>query len=441
MTSPKTDDWLSLAAERFGTPAYVYFADRIDERIAHLKQSFGDRFALSFAVKSNPNPALLKWLASRIEHLDVSSIGELRLALQAGWDPARISFTGPGKRDRELREAIAENVGLLVIESLREALAIDVIARRAGRVQPVLVRIAPDTMPKGFGDQLAGRPTAFGIDLEEADDALRQILALPGLKLEGLHIYSGTQCLKAEAVAENYRLFMTVFTRLCATHGISPATLVFGAGLGVAYHDQDTPLDLAAVAAIAVPELDAFRAQPGFGSAQLVLELGRYLVAEAGFFLTRVVSTKQSRGTRIAVCDGGMNNHLPASGHFGMVIRRNYSMHKVAGEGAREKVDLVGPLCTSIDRLASGVELPPIDCGDVIAVHNSGAYGLTASPIHFISHEPPRELMIVNEQIVDISRELSGVGAAGPTRPRLVRDSPRARPRSVEAAGHAPAAS
>ncbi|MET0179992.1 MAG: type III PLP-dependent enzyme [Novosphingobium sp.] len=430
MSGDDTDRWLSLAAERYGTPAFVYFADRIELRIAELRHQFGGRFALSFAVKSNPNPALLGWLESRIEHLDVSSAGELRLAVEAGWEPARISFTGPGKRDGELREAIAAEVGQIVVESLREARAIDAFAREAGRVQPVLVRIAPDRVPRGFGDQLAGKPTAFGIDLEDADPALRQILALPGLSLTGLHIYSGTQCLKAEPLVENYRLFLAVFARLCERHGLEPTTLIFGAGLGVAYYDQDVPLDLAAVANGINPDLDALCRQPLFRRANLVLELGRYLVAEAGYFLTRVVSTKLSRGTRIAICDGGMNNHLPASGHFGMVIRRNYTMHKLGGGGPAEKVDLVGPLCTSIDRLASGMALPPLAVGDIVAVHNSGAYGLTASPIHFISHAPPAELMVIGEQIVDVSREFAPAPQATAMLPLLARDLRRSSERN-----------
>ncbi|WP_022683879.1 type III PLP-dependent enzyme [Sphingobium bisphenolivorans] len=399
-----SDSVLAEAADGFGTPCFIYATSAIEERIGQLRAAFGSRFALSFAVKSNPNPALLGWLNRRIDSLDISSIGEMRLALAAGWDAARISFTGPAKRADELREAIAAGIGLLIVESVREARAADTIARAMKRVQPILIRIAPDSVPRGFGDHMAGRPSAFGIDLEDAEEALDGICGLPGLSVQGLHIYSGTQCLKAEAIVENYRGFLAIFESLCARHAIDPRTLVFGSGLGVPYHDGDTPFDLAAVAEAIGPDLDRFTTAAPFRHSSLVLELGRYLVAEAGYFLTRVVSVKQSRGTRIAICDGGMNNHLPASGHFGMVIRRNYRMHKVGGEGAPEKIDIVGPLCTSIDRLASGVELPRVEEGDIIAVHQSGAYGLTASPIHFISHAPPAELMVVDGELRDVSR-------------------------------------
>lgn len=404
MTPADADPWLERAAKDHGTPSFVYFTESIERRITSLRDGFGDRFALSFAVKSNPNPALLAWLNGRIDYLDISSIGEFRLALAAGWDPARISFTGPAKRECELREAIVGGIGLLIVESLREAHLADRIARSIGSTQPVLVRIAPDVVPKGFGDQMAGRPSPFGIDQEVADATISAIQLLSNLHIAGLHIYSGTQCLKAEAIVENYRGFIALFRDLCSARDISPEKLIFGSGLGVAYHDQDNDLDIAEVANGIAVDIDTLRFEPRFANSRPVLELGRYLVADAGYFLIRVVDVKQSRGTRIAICDGGMNNHLPASGHFGMVIRRNYRMHRVGGGEGEQRIDIVGPLCTSIDRLGSSVALPPIAEGDLIAIHNSGAYGLTASPFHFISHSPPAELMVSDGALHDITR-------------------------------------
>lgn len=413
MSGRSLDTQLRHAAEAVGTPCYVYILPSIEARIALIARSFAGRFVLSFAVKSNPNPALLAWMAGRIDHLDVSSIGEFRLACQAGWPARKLSFTGPGKREAEIREACATGVGQLVIESIREAAIANRCAAELGSVQDILVRIAPEHVPKGFGDQMAGRPVAFGIDWERIDSELPVILAMPHLRLTGLHIYSGTQCRNAAAIVANYRIFIELFRSTCDRYGITPAMLVFGSGIGIPYHDGDAPVDLAAVAEAMGGDLDALLAEPRFTNTKLVLELGRYLVGEAGFFLTRVVSIKESRGTRIAICDGGMNNHLPASGHFGMVVRRNYAMHKVAGgdgqmAGPREKIDLVGPLCTSIDRLATAVDLPRIDAGDIVAIHASGAYGLTASPIHFISHAAPYEVLADAGGIRDVTRLFDG---------------------------------
>lgn len=400
------DAWLTEAAQTFGTPTFVYFTEAIAARAAALRDAFGARFALSYAVKSNPNPGLLEWLAPHVEMLDISSIGELRLARRAHWTPERISFTGPGKREAELQEAIEAGVGELVLESLREALIADRIAQALGRVQDVMVRIAPSRVPKGFGDQMAGKPSAFGIDEEDVETTLPKILALKHLRLVGIHIYSGTQCLKPEAICENYRIFLGLFRRLAQTYDLHPHKLVLGSGLGIPYHEGDTALDLSEVARGIVDELDALKSEPRFAKSQLVLELGRHLVGEAGYFVTRVISVKQSRGSHIAVCDGGMNNHLPASGHFGMVIHRNYRLHKIGADGPIRKTDLVGPLCTSIDRVARGVELPAVVEGDLIAVHASGAYGLTASPVHFISHGLPHEVLVHADGMRDVTRRL-----------------------------------
>ncbi len=401
----RLDARLAEAAERFGTPSYVYLTDAIETRIAEIESTLGRWFSLSYAMKCNPNPGLLEWLAKRVEYVDVSSIGEFRLARQAGWGPAQASFTGPGKRDAEIAEAIGGDVGELVVESVHEAIAANRVAGEAGKIQNILIRIAPSSVPKGFGDHMAGRPSPFGIDIEDAAEQLPQILALPNLSVVGLHIYSGTQCLKPDAICENYRIFMSVFRELCEAYDITPQKLVFGSGLGIPYHAGDTPLDLTDVASVIGPELDHFRSEERFAKTQLILELGRYLVGEAGYFLTSVVTIKDSRGTKIGICDGGMNNHLPASGHFGMVIHRNYQMHRVGGGEADEKINLVGPLCTSIDRLASGVMLPHLSEGDIVAVHASGAYGITASPIHFISHPAPTEVLVEGGQLIDVSRK------------------------------------
>ncbi len=435
------DALLGRVAESFGTPAYVYLTDAIEQRLAELKAQMGPWFGFSYAAKCNPNPSLLRWLARKVDHIDVSSLGEFRLACAAGWAPERASFTGPGKRDSEIEEAIAGGLGELVVENVREALVADRVARALGRVQDVLVRLSPSRIPKGFGDQMAGRPSPFGLDVEMAAEELPRILSRPHLRVVGFHIYSGTQCLKPEAIAENYRIFLDTFRTICADFDLRPERLVFGSGLGIPYHAGDTGLDLAQVAAGIASDLDGFVAEPRFRQAALTLELGRYLVGEAGYFLTRIVSIKESRGSRIGICDGGMNNHLPASGHFGMVIHRNYRMHRVGGGGEAEKIDLVGPLCTSIDRLASGASLPRLAEGDLVAVHSSGAYGLTASPLHFISHPLPREVLIEGSAMQDATRPL---GFGDPLEPGLgapSRGAGRGAPPSHEAPAATPAPS
>jgi len=391
------DDVLRAVARDFGTPAYVYFVDRIRARVAEVRAAFGNRFQLSFAVKCNPNHGLLQRLRGVVELLDVSSAGEVRRALGAGWEAARVSFTGPGKTEAELRAALDAGVGEIVLESVDEAELLHRLAAATRRRARVLLRIAPARVPRGFGLNMSGKPSQFGIDEEDLDAAVRVVAGLTRLELTGFHIYSGTQCLNAAAIVENYAIFVDLFRRACHTHGLRPRTLIFGAGLGIPYHETDVPLDLGAVAAKTNPLLDDLTRDAAFAATTLVLETGRYLVGEAGIYLTRVIRTKRSRGVDIAICDGGMHHHLAAAGHLGTLIQRNYRMHKVTSApepAAAVSYTLVGPLCTTIDTIGRQVTLPQLAAGDLIAIESSGAYGATVSPIHFISHPLPHEVLV-----------------------------------------------
>ncbi|MFO0633483.1 MAG: alanine racemase [Nannocystaceae bacterium] len=386
---------LAAIAREHGTPCFVYLVPEIEARIAAIAEALPGVFTVAYAMKANPNPALLRALARRIPRVDVSSGGELARALECGYAPAAIGFTGPAKSDAELALALAHGVEV-VLESRSEARRLSALARACARPAAVLVRVAPTHVPAGFGDTMAGRPTAFGIDEDEIDDALREIAALPGLTLVGLHAYSGTQCLRADAIAENWGIYAECFRSLASRHGLRPRRLVFGSGLGIAHHDGQHTVAIAEVGARARATLDRLRADPRCGEAEWVLETGRYLVGEAGVYLTRVVTRKRSRGSEVAICDGGMNHHLAAAGHLGMVVRRPYRLRKL-GAGAddpRAKVLVCGPLCTSLDGFARDLELPVLHEGDVLALVPSGAYALSSSPVGFISHPPPAEHVI-----------------------------------------------
>ncbi|MEX2122605.1 MAG: hypothetical protein WD795_01845 [Woeseia sp.] len=406
-------DFLENIAEEFGTPCYVYDMDMLKCRADDTKESFASHFKISYAAKANPNLAVLRRMKQSAELLDISSGGELVRAIKAQWDPGAISFTGPAKTDVELQAAVTGRIGYVIVESVVEAERLSAIAVRAGAIQPVLIRISPAQLPAGFGVSMSGRPTPFGVDEEDMESALERILQLENIPVRGLHIYAGTQCLKEDAIAENYENCIRIFTELCAKYDLRPDKLVFGSGLGIPYHEGEKPLDIASVARRTNPSLDALRKTERFADTDLVLELGRYLIGQAGYYLTRVVNIKESRGATICLCDGGMHQHLAASGHLGSVIPRNYGMFRVGPDAAADELhsyELAGPLCTSIDRIGRKVKLPTIRVGDVIAVESSGAYGLTASPVHFISHDLPKEIMVERVagrvNAVDISERL-----------------------------------
>ena len=391
------NELLAKIAGDYGTPCFVYQLDEVNKRTEQVRSVFGKRFFISYAIKSNPNHALLRRLPDRVDMLDLSSGGELRRAIEAEWQPKRLSFTGPGKSDAELHAAVKHQIGEVIIESVNEAERLNTIAANVGMKQNILIRISPMKVPRGFGVNMAGKPCQFGIDEEVLDLAIETIQKMQHLVLNGFHIYSGTQCLRGDSIIENYKIFIDIFRRFSNAHNIYPKKLIFGSGLGIPYHENDQPLNLVDIAEQVNPALDELRREQRFIQTDFILEMGRYLIGEAGFYLTRVINKKRSRGTDICICDGGMNHHLAACGHLGSVIHRNYQMFKVTNvdnNAPLQPYNLVGPLCTSIDQLGHGIKFPNLEIGDVIAIRSSGAYGLTASPTHFISHGPPKEIIV-----------------------------------------------
>jgi diaminopimelate decarboxylase len=410
---------LDRIGREFGTPCYVYFLDCIHGQIASLKRAFGGRFAISYAIKANPNGALLGQLREAIDMLDASSLGELDRALEAGYKADRLTFSGPGKRPFELERAVELDGVEVVCESEQELEDLDTLADLQSRSVPVLVRINPKHVPRKFGVNLAGKPSPFGIDEEDVPAVLGRLGRgqWPHLDFRGFHIYSGSNALDAETIAENFGIFIDLFVRFAQAQELKPQTLIFGSGFGIPYHNDQAPLALGRLAELINPLIDRIRDCHHLADARCVLELGRFLVGPHGYFLTSVVNEKRSRGTEIRICDGGMNNHLAACGLMGMVIRRNWPMWKVSpgAAGSLHEYMLTGPLCTTIDTLGQQVRLPELHRGDLIAVGSSGAYGLTSSPVRFISHPEPREYLVVGSgedaAVIDIS--VPGVGIPG----------------------------
>ena len=379
------------------TPCYVYDLDGIQATAQRLRAAFGSHIQLSYAVKSNPNTRLLQQMRDIVDYLDVSSGGELAKAIdQCGWSSSKLTFTGPGKTTAELELAVSHKIRSVIIESLDEAESLNKVCGSRQTQQSVLVRIGPRELPPGFGVRMAGRPTQFGIDEEQLNAVIPKLLELENLMLDGFHIYAGTQSLSAEALHKNYRNMLQVFQTQCEQFQIRPRELILGSGLGIPYHQDEGELDLPGAAEGMHDLLGQLKQSAAFGRCEFLLELGRYLVGDQGCFLTRVIRVKESRGTLIAICDGGMNHNNGACGHLGSVIHRNYRISRLRPPNTSEPTksyNLVGPLCTSIDTLGHDVELPELSAGDILIVESGGAYGLTASPMRFISHPPAKEYL------------------------------------------------
>lgn len=381
-----------LAARVGQTPFYAYDRQLLDARVGELREALPDAIDLHYAVKANPMPALVGVMAELVDGLDVASAGELRIALDAGCPPADISFAGPGKRDTELEQAVAAGV-LLNVESAGELRRLADISARLGWPARVALRVNPDFELKSSGMKMGGGPKPFGVDAEAVPELLAEVGCL-GLSFEGFHLFAGSQNLRAEAIVEAQQKSFELALRLADAAPSPVRVLNLGGGFGIPYFPGETRLDLGPIGAN-LAEI-AHAAQSRMPDANLVIELGRYLVGEAGIYVSRVVDRKVSRGQVFLVCDGGLHHHLSASGNFGQVIRKNYptAIGNRADATATTVTTAVGPLCTPLDLLAERMPLPDAQVGDLVVIFQSGAYGASASPQAFLGHPAVVEVLV-----------------------------------------------
>ncbi|MBB6122756.1 pyridoxal-dependent decarboxylase, exosortase A system-associated [Sphingobium subterraneum] len=384
---------LSLIDEAGDTPLFVYDMGIVRATVDRLRAAMPEGLDIHYAIKANPYAPLLGRMVGLVDGFDVASAGELDAALKAGMRADAISFAGPGKRDAELRAAIQAGV-TINLESEGEAeRALRIGAEIAARPR-LAVRVNPDFDLKGSGMKMGGGAKPFGVDADRAAALARRVIA-SGAEWRGWHIFAGSQALNPGSLIEAQAQTLALAARLSEDVGASPPIINLGGGFGVAYFPGDMPLDPRPVG-VALEE--ALENRPSIlKNTHFAIELGRFLVAESGVYLTRVIDVKDSHGERFAVVDGGLHHQLAASGNFGTVVRRNYPI-AVANRFGRpvsaEPVSVVGCLCTPLDRLGDKVVLPPIEVGDVIALFLAGAYGASASPAAFLGHDPARELLL-----------------------------------------------
>ena len=381
-----------LAARVGQTPFFAYDRDAMSQRVSALREVLPEAISLHYAVKANPMPAVVDHMASRVDGLDIASAGEMQIALDSGMPPAEISFAGPGKNDNELAAALAAGI-TLNLESENELERAVAIGDSAGIVPNLAIRVNPDFELKSSGMKMSGGPKPFGIDAERVPDVLKRI-GESGAHFRGLHIFSGSQNLRPESLIEAQTATFELAYRLAEYAPSKIETLNIGGGFGIPYFPGESRLDLASVADNLQQQLDECKSR--LGDTEIVIELGRYLVAEAGVYVCKVIDKKVSRGSTFLVTDGGLHHHLAASGNFGQVIRKNYPVvvaHQVSAE-PRENVSVVGPLCTPLDILGDRMDLGVAEIGDLVAVLQSGAYGYTASPHLFLGHPPPVQVLV-----------------------------------------------
>lgn len=384
---------LSLLAARVGqTPFYAYDRTLLKQRVAELRTALPKAIKLHYAMKANPMPAVVGFMAGLVDGIDVASAGELKVALDAGARAQEVSFAGPGKRDAELRQAVASRV-LVNVESFREIGVLEEISQQLGLPARIAVRVNPDFELKGSGMKMGGGPKQFGVDVEQMPELMARIRRA-GLAFEGFHLFAGSQNLRPESICEAQQKSFDLAVGLAQDAPLPVKFLNLGGGFGIPYFPGERRFDLAPVGDNLAALLQ--RAKTELPEAEFVIELGRYLVGEAGIYVARVVDRKISRGQVYLVTDGGLHHHLSASGNFGQVVRKNYpvTIGNKADSPVREVASVVGPLCTPLDLLADRMSLPVAQVGDLAVVFQSGAYGASASPHGFLGHPNCVEVLV-----------------------------------------------
>jgi diaminopimelate decarboxylase len=399
MTSPSPAEYtvqghaISELAEQFGTPLYVYDGERLRETYLTLRGLLDPRIDVFYSAKANPNVSVCAVLRSLGAGLEVSSLTELVTARRAGAAPQDIIFLGPGKSAEELEACVAAGIHAIVCESLDEIAALEASAPPEG--VRVLLRMNPSFQSKGSRLAMGGKPRQFGIDEETLLDSGPFLSSLRRVRVEGVHAYMGTRILDAQAVVDNTRGILEAARRLSAKLGFPLRTVDIGGGLGVPYFEGEKELDVPAVAQGVNEQVGEFLdAVPG---CRVITELGRYLAGWCGLYVVRARYVKQSRGEWFVVADGGTNHHMAAVG-IGSFVKRNFPIRSLSRPADPElrQYTVTGPLCTPNDVVAKDVALPEVRPGDLLGVERSGAYGPSASPVLFLSHGHPAEVLVLD---------------------------------------------
>lgn len=381
-----------LIAEAGGTPLFVYDNNIVGSQLAKLKAAMPDGLAVYYSVTANPHEELLNFLGRYVDGFRVVSRGELERLKRAELAGIPMTFAGPGKGDDELEAGIAAGA-TISIESEGEARRAILAAERVGIRPKLAVRVNPPFSIEGGRVTMGARPSPFGVDAERVP-ALVQGLIEAGVDWRGLHIFAAAQCLDDAALIETHKAIVSCAGQIADALAMPLPELNLGGGFDVPCFAGEQPIDVYRMATALHetlcngPELLA--------TTRLSLELGRWLVAEAGVYLTRVLDRTESCGQTFLTTDGGGHHLLRATG---CLLERGEGNFPIAVANrfdapADEQVTVTGCLATPHDIFGDEVMLPHAEPGDLIAIFAAGAYGLTASPQAWESRPPARELLV-----------------------------------------------
>jgi len=378
---------------------YLYFEELIRANLTGLKKVFPEQFEIFYAMKANPYADIVSLLGRLGCGFDVASAGELEIAIREGGDKNKISFAGPGKTDEDFMSAAKNGIYSLSIENFEEIDKINTIAKANNKKQGVAVRVNPQKIFSGYGMKMGGYPSPFGIDEDKCPYALKKILESDYLEFVGFHMHVGSQILDANNIGKVILYLFEYALNIQSQFNVKIKYLNFGGGFGVPYYENQNSLDLNQLQNVIENIINRDDIRRNFSETRFVVEPGRFLVANAGVYLSKILYIKESIGKKFIVIAGGMHHNMAACGLFGQVIRRNYDIDILRFHGSfhkteSEQFDIVGSLCTPLDRLAENIHLTDVRVGDYICVYNSGGYGYTASPLFFLGHPLPKEFLV-----------------------------------------------
>jgi diaminopimelate decarboxylase len=388
---------LKEIANRYDTPLYVYAAAKIEQQYHLLKSCLPDNFEIFYSAKANPLLGICQYLKKLGSHIEVASLGELHIALEAGFEPYNMIYTSPGKTYKELEYAIENNIYSINIESVKEAQIIEEIALKKSKKVNISLRINPNFNITGASLKMSGVATQFGIEQDQIGEAMKAIHLLPNVNIIGIHIYTGSQMLDAQSIVNNMEEVIKLSIEISNTYQFNLEFLDLGGGFGIPYFNGEAYLNMEHLKMELGLVWQKYRDR--LAQTRIGVESGRFLLAESGVFMTKILYEKKSKGTKYYVCDGGSNQHA-SSAFLGRYVRNNFPMYLLGKElEEQEEVNVVGSLCTPTDVMGQKVKLPEASPNDYIVIEKSGAYGLTHSPVLFLSHTLPAEVIYFDNEV------------------------------------------
>lgn len=383
--------------KQYKTPCYIYEKEKIIEQVKKLKNTLFPGAEIYYSMKANPLIGICKVIYDLGCGIETASGGEFVSLVKNGFDANRITFTSPGKTIEEIEAAIDLGVSLLNIESYEEAIIINEIAEKKNIVVKVIIRINQNNDLTKSKIKMTGVASQFGIDEDKLDSKFFSKLSLlRNIQLTGFQIYAGTQILNAEEIANNVENTILIAEKFSNEYGIQIQNLNFGGGFGIPYFSNEKEIDLEQLQ-VAMHKI-FLNHKIFLSKTHCIFESGRFIMAGSGLFVTKILYKKESRNRLFYICDGGANFHS-ASAFLGRFIRNNYPISSIPMKKNDGEVTIVGPLCTPTDVIGQNVSLSrDLNPGDLILIEKSGAYGLTYSPITFLSHESPSEVLFSRDE-------------------------------------------